>query len=328
MPPQNLPIQDVEGTKRLLNVSLNADSVKAVALGREEGSAKALTKAFVKASAAEGSSSKESSPRPSPGGSGDEGVYSRSTASPSPEASGVGRGEGREERSEPAGRGAGREGREGQEKCGGRDGRGRRRWSPWRSTVESVRRASKELLRAKRGGGERSRSGEGFEEFKEKVFEGVTRVLYPLYGKACMKYWNDSQFSQMPKVYAYNAYDRGVFAYAVPTFLDCGLKYNAFILKVVEELSPEKFEELMDGVREEGLRGLEEEGLKRCALDGVSVYIFQFSPHEIRIMNDTSLLLEYCTFNSLLMRFLRSGRTWEMSLAVSGSFGISGCSSA
>jgi hypothetical protein len=278
MPPQNLPIQDVDSTNRLLNVSVNADSVKAVALGREGGSAKALTEA----SAAESSFSKDGSPRPSPGGSGDERVYSRSTASPSPEASGDGRGE----PSGPAGRGNSAIERDGQsekcEKCERHEKRERyerrkksgwRRWSPWRSTVESVRRASKELLQAKRGGGGRSRSGEGFEEFKEKVFEGITRVLYPLYGRACVKYWNDSQFSQMPKVYAYNAYDRGVFAYAVPTFLDCGLKYNAFILKVVEELSPEKFEELMDGVKEEGLRGLEEEGLKRCALDGVSVYI-------------------------------------------------------
>lgn len=114
---------------------------------------------------------------------------------------------------------------------------------------------------------------EEFEKYKEALFEAVVGALSPLYGRVCKRYWDDSQVSRMKRPYQKVDFENGLYAVAIPTFADPELKYHALVVKVVEELSPRRFEELRERARDEGVRALEEEGLPRQFLDGVSVYV-------------------------------------------------------
>jgi len=114
---------------------------------------------------------------------------------------------------------------------------------------------------------------EEFEKYKEALFDAVVGALSPLYGRVCKRYWDDSQVSRMKRPYQKVDFENGLYAVAIPTFADPELKYHALVVKVVEELSPRRFEELRERTRDEGVRALEEEGLPRQFLDGVSVYV-------------------------------------------------------
>ena len=114
---------------------------------------------------------------------------------------------------------------------------------------------------------------EEFEKYKEALFDAVVGALSPLYGRVCKRYWDDSQVSRMKRPYQKVDFENGLYAVAIPTFADPELKYHALVVKVVEELSPRRFEELRERARDEGVRALEEEGLPRQFLDGVSVYV-------------------------------------------------------
>jgi hypothetical protein len=114
---------------------------------------------------------------------------------------------------------------------------------------------------------------EEFEKYKEALFDAVVGALSPLYGRVCKRYWDDSQVSRMKRPYQKVDFENGLYAVAIPTFADPELKYHALVVKVVEELSPRRFEELRERARDEGVRALEGEGLPRQFLDGVSVYV-------------------------------------------------------
>jgi hypothetical protein len=139
--------------------------------------------------------------------------------------------------------------------------------------VVEVRRRAWEEARKRIGLARAVRRLEEFEKYKEALFDAVVGALSPLYGRVCKRYWDDSQVSRMKRPYQKVDFENGLYAVAIPTFADPELKYHALVVKVVEELSPRRFEELRERARDEGVRALEGEGLPRQFLDGVSVYV-------------------------------------------------------